>query len=472
MEAADVFYNREDLWQFPRQPGGDGTSMMTPYYIIMRLPGEPQAEFFLMLPMVPSRRDNMIAWLAARCDAPDYGKLIVYEFPKDKLVYGPFQIEARINQNTEISQQLTLWNQMGSRVIRGANLLVIPIENSILYVSPLYLRAEHGHLPELKRVIAAYGEHVVMKETLAEALSALFIEPGAAPAVSSTTEEMPFTGPAANQAREALDRYNQAVERLKSGDWKGFGDAVRCNARAFGENEPTLHRPLMSGICILEPLARRSRIANRDAGPGNHFAIWKNIRVRSLIPAGEPRLVRVLHSLKRASIPLIVGYAAIDTGILFTAVCWYFAWSHIGLLSEYSFFPLWVGYILLVNGLSEVIAGTSLLRRMRWSFLWLFIASIPMWWFFEYMNSFVQNWHYLFAHPISLLHYDIQASVDFSTVVPAVLSTSDLVFQLLRRRPLNTRVVIPGTALAIAFVSTFVLFWLLNLFPSETFPWF
>ena len=230
MEAAEVFYNREDLWQFPRQPGGDGTSTMTPYYIIMRLPGEPQAEFFLMLPMVPSRRDNMIAWLAARCDAPGYGKLIVYEFPKDKLVYGPFQIEARINQNTEISQQLTLWNQMGSRVIRGANLLVIPIENSILYVSPLYLRAEHGHLPELKRVIAAYGEHVVMKETLVEALAALFMEPGGAPAVSSATEEIPVTSPATSQAREALDRYNQAVERLKSGDWKGFGtqfDAMR-----------------------------------------------------------------------------------------------------------------------------------------------------------------------------------------------------------------------------------------------------
>jgi uncharacterized protein len=229
MEAADVFYNREDLWQFPRQPGGDGISPMTPYYIIMRLPGEPQAEFFLMLPMVPSRRDNMIAWLAARCDPPDYGKLIVYEFPKEKLVYGPFQIEARINQNTEISQQLTLWNQMGSRVIRG-NLLVIPIENSILYVSPLYLRAQQGHLPELKRVIAAYGEHVVMKETLAEALAALFTEPGAAPAVSSTTEEMPLTSPAGSQAREALDRYNRAVERLKSGDWKGFGtqfDAMR-----------------------------------------------------------------------------------------------------------------------------------------------------------------------------------------------------------------------------------------------------
>jgi len=243
MEAADVFYNREDLWQFPRQPGGDGISTMTPYYIIMRLPGEPQAEFFLMLPMVPSRRDNMIAWLAARCDAPGYGKLIVYEFPKDKLVYGPFQIEARINQTTEISQQLTLWNQMGSRVIRGANLLVIPIDNSILYVTPLYLRAEHGHLPELKRVIAAYGERVVMKETLAEALSALFTESGSAPVAASRTEEAPPANPTENQSREALDRYNRAVERLKAGDWKGFGthfDAMRelledMNRRSIGQ---------------------------------------------------------------------------------------------------------------------------------------------------------------------------------------------------------------------------------------------
>ncbi|MGC1917077.1 MAG: UPF0182 family protein, partial [Pseudolabrys sp.] len=228
MEAADVFYNREDLWQFPREPGGDGATLMAPYYIIMRLPGETQAEFFLMLPMVPSRRDNMIAWLAARCDSPDYGKLIVYEFPKDKLVYGPFQIEALINQNTEISQQLTLWNQMGSRVIRG-NLLVIPIENSILYVSPLYLRAAQGQLPELKRVIAAYGDHVVMKETLAEALSALF-ETGGAPKIPSASTGTPLAAPAAAQAREALDHYNQAIERLKFGDWAGFGtqlDAVR-----------------------------------------------------------------------------------------------------------------------------------------------------------------------------------------------------------------------------------------------------
>jgi uncharacterized membrane protein (UPF0182 family) len=200
---------------------------MVPYYIVMRLPGEPRAEFFLMLPMVPSQRENMIAWLAARCDEPDYGKLIVYEFPKEKLVYGPFQIEARIQQNTEISQQISLWNQMGSRVVRG-NLLVIPIENSILYVSPLYLRATQGHLPELKRVIAAYGEHIVMKETLAEALSALFVEGGATPPSAAT--ETSGEGSAARRAQEALGHYNRAMERLRSGDWTGFGremDAMR-----------------------------------------------------------------------------------------------------------------------------------------------------------------------------------------------------------------------------------------------------
>jgi uncharacterized protein len=229
MDAPEVFYNREDLWQFPRRPTGVDGAEMDPYYIIMRLPGETRAEFFLMLPMVPSQRQNMIAWLAARCDPPDYGKLIVYEFPKDKLVYGPLQIEARINQNTEISQQISLWNQMGSRVIRG-NLLVIPIENSILYVSPLYLRAETGQLPELKRVIAAYGDRVVMEETLAEALAALF--KGSAPA-------FPFPGPPAAprpassadpRAREALSHYDRAIERLKAGDWGGFGaelDAMR-----------------------------------------------------------------------------------------------------------------------------------------------------------------------------------------------------------------------------------------------------
>jgi uncharacterized protein len=227
MDAPEVFYNREDLWQFPREPTGPddinarNAARMSPYYIMMRLPGDPSAQFFLMLPMVPSQRENMIAWLAARCDPPDYGKLIVYEFPKEKLVYGPFQIEARINQNTEISQQISLWNQMGSRVIRG-NLLVVPIENSILYVSPLYLRAESGQLPELKRVIAAYGGRVVMEQTLPAALAALFrVSIPAAPLPARAAASSP--GPANERARAALGHYDRAIDRLKVGDWGGFG---------------------------------------------------------------------------------------------------------------------------------------------------------------------------------------------------------------------------------------------------------
>ena len=235
MDAPEVFYNREDLWQFPREPtapdeieAGGETTRMAPYYIMMRLPGEPQTEFFLMLPMTPSQRENMIAWLAARCDPPEYGKLIVYEFPKDKLVYGPFQIEALINQNTEISQQISLWNQMGSRVIRG-NLLVVPVGNSILYVSPLYLRAQSGQLPELKRVIAAYGDRVVMDETLPAALAALFRESAPIAGLPSVAGSS-LSGLGDERARQALVDYDRALERLKAGDWAGFGnelDALR-----------------------------------------------------------------------------------------------------------------------------------------------------------------------------------------------------------------------------------------------------
>ena len=238
MDTPEVFYNREDLWQFPREHGRRRwrerrRPPMPPYYMIMRLPGEPRAEFVLMLPMVPSQRENMIAWLAARCDPPDYGKLFVYTFPKDKLVYGPFQIEARIQQNTDISQQISLWNQMGSRVIRG-HLLVVPIENSILYVSPLYLRAESGQLPELKRVIAAYGDRVVMEETLGRSV-------GGALQGDRRRRQSPARGTADARAREALAHYDRAIERLKAGDWSGFGselDALRPLLEALGAGRP------------------------------------------------------------------------------------------------------------------------------------------------------------------------------------------------------------------------------------------
>jgi len=128
-----------------------------------RLPGESKEEFVLLIPFTPSKKDNLSAWLAARSDPPHYGKLVVYDFPKRKLIYGPRQIEARIDQDSFISQQLTLWNQRGSQVIRG-NLLVIPIERSLLYVEPLYIAAEKGQLPELKRVIVGFGDRIAMEE--------------------------------------------------------------------------------------------------------------------------------------------------------------------------------------------------------------------------------------------------------------------------------------------------------------------
>ena len=173
MKDPEVFYNKEDLWSFPKESHKGQTSIMQPYYTIMRLPGESREEFILMLPMVPNNRDNMIAWLAARCDGPNYGKVIEFAFSKEKLIYGPAQIEARIDQDTTISQQLSLWNQTGSRVIRG-NLLVIPIDDTLLYVEPLYLSAESRQLPELKRLIASTGERVVMAQNVDTLFAALF----------------------------------------------------------------------------------------------------------------------------------------------------------------------------------------------------------------------------------------------------------------------------------------------------------
>lgn len=220
-----VFYNKEDLWTIPVETYADAERNLEPYYIIMRLPGEEQEEFVLMLPFTPKKKDNMITWLAARSDGAKYGKLIAYNFPKDKLIYGPRQIEARISQNPTISEQFTLWGQKGSQVIRGS-LLVIPIEKSILYVEPIYLKAEKGQLPELKRVVVASGDQIAMKETLAESLSAIY--------TGLPKEELPAptqTPPARSDkltelAKQAQEHYNKAQEYLKAGDWTGWGEEL------------------------------------------------------------------------------------------------------------------------------------------------------------------------------------------------------------------------------------------------------
>ena len=210
MTDPQVFYNREDLWVPPLEKYEDKVIPMEPFYILMKLPGSDQLEYLMMSPFTPQNRDNMIAWLAARCDFPDYGKMLFYELPKEKLIYGPNQVGAMIDQNTVISQQLTLWDQRGSRVIRG-RLVVIPIENSFLYVVPLYLRAEGTNFPQLKRVIVVTGNKVVMEPTLDEALSALFGSPG----VQQTGTQAPLRSTELDQARAQLEEVQKAIDSLK-----------------------------------------------------------------------------------------------------------------------------------------------------------------------------------------------------------------------------------------------------------------
>lgn len=234
MTDPEVFYNKEDLWNFPQETYSGKRVFMQPYYTIMRLPGETREEFILMLPMVPRNRDNMIAWVAARCDGTHYGEVLEFAFSKEKLVYGPAQVEARIDQDTTISQQLSLWNQMGSRVIRG-NLLVIPIGDTVLYVEPLYLSAEARELPELKRLIASSGDRVVMSQNVDSLLAALVTqEPGQPPIVTTTgpAKARPPTAepPSSGTATVALQHYHQALDALRKGDWQTFGvemDAVQ-----------------------------------------------------------------------------------------------------------------------------------------------------------------------------------------------------------------------------------------------------
>ena len=173
MTDPQVFYNREDLWVSPKETYAGEQGPMQPYYILMKLPGSDTLEYLLMTPFTPQNRDNMISWMAARCDFPGYGAKLFYELPKEKLIYGPNQIEAMIDQNPTISQQLTLWDQRGSHVIRG-KLIVTPVENAFLYIVPIYLQAEGENFPQMKRVIAVTGDKVVMEPTLDEAMANLF----------------------------------------------------------------------------------------------------------------------------------------------------------------------------------------------------------------------------------------------------------------------------------------------------------
>ncbi|MCX6704605.1 MAG: UPF0182 family protein, partial [Candidatus Woesebacteria bacterium] len=225
MDQPQIFYNKEDQWVIPldtssKETGEEKTMMR---HIIMKLPGQEKEEFILMLPFTPSGKDNLISWLVARNDGENYGKLVVYRFPKQKLIYGPEQVNARISQDADISGQLSLWDQRGSQVIRGA-MMVIPIEEALLYVQPLYLRSEGGKIPELKRVIVAYENKIAMEETLEAGLARIFGE-GAATIEKAKIAEKPITE--TDLAKQAQDAYEAALKAQKEGNWATYGEEVR-----------------------------------------------------------------------------------------------------------------------------------------------------------------------------------------------------------------------------------------------------
>jgi uncharacterized protein len=222
MTDPQVYYNREDLWVLPQEQYAGKVAPMEPYYILMKLPGSDQLEYLLMTPFTPQKRNNMISWMAARCDFPEYGKMLFYELPKEKLIYGPMQIEAMIDQNTAIAAQLTLWDQKGSRVIRG-NLIAVPIENSFLYVVPLYLTAEGTDFPQLKRVIVISGDKVAMEPTLDEAIQSVFGT--AQPQISAQASG---GQPELGQARA---QFENAQKAMQQGNWGDFGKSMEALKR-------------------------------------------------------------------------------------------------------------------------------------------------------------------------------------------------------------------------------------------------
>jgi uncharacterized membrane protein (UPF0182 family) len=237
MTDPGTFYNREDPWQIPTLDERQGPAR-SPFlrHIIMRLPEEDKAEFIFMTPYTPRGKDNLAAWMVARNDGEHYGELVVYRFPKQSLVFGPRQVVNRINQDTEIARQLSLWDQRGSQVIRG-QLLVIPVEKSLIYVQPIYLRAEGGQIPELKRVVVAYQNRVVMEETLERGLAVIF---GGAVATGMQAQTAPTPGQAAvpgavqgmdertmDLLRQLQQAYDRAIAAQRAGNWAEYGNEIQ-----------------------------------------------------------------------------------------------------------------------------------------------------------------------------------------------------------------------------------------------------
>jgi len=239
MSNLEVFYNREDFWQFPTEKYFDKDIEMEPYYITMKLPEYDEEEFILMVPYTPKNRQNMIAWIGVRNDGEHYGELFVYNFPKQRNIYGPQQIENRINQDSTISQQLNLWSQGGSEVIRG-NLIAIPIEDTIMYVEPIYIESSNEtSLPEVKQIVIAYDDFIVMESTFDKALAEIFklidpeVETPSDAGEPSTdveegeTEETEEPSIPLEGSEEILQQFSTLFddyqEALTNGDWEEAG---------------------------------------------------------------------------------------------------------------------------------------------------------------------------------------------------------------------------------------------------------
>jgi uncharacterized membrane protein (UPF0182 family) len=228
MNEPAMFYHQEDQWQKPTATSEAGRRDPFVRHIVMRLPGEKEAEFIFMVPFTPRGKDNLASWMVARNDGEHYGQLIVYRLPKQSLVYGPTQVVNRINQDTEVARQITLWDQRGSEVIRG-HLLVIPIEESLIYVQPVYLRAEGGRIPELKRVVVAYQNQVVMEETLEECLARMFGGTAGRSVAAAVTPAAPApAGDAgvADLSRRASELYQRAIAAQRAGEWARYGEEL------------------------------------------------------------------------------------------------------------------------------------------------------------------------------------------------------------------------------------------------------
>jgi len=229
MKDATVFYNKEDAWSVATEIYGSSSTQMEPYYVNMRLPGSDELEFLLMRPYTPYQKQNMVSWLSARNDDEHYGELVLLKLPKQTTIYGPMQIESRISNDSEISQNLTLWDQQGSSVIRS-NLLVVPIKNSILYVEPIYLTTDNENsLPEVVRIIVSYKDQVVMAKTLDEALNELFGS-GFRTEVDNETSDLPPTSDLFTD--EEIIRYIKeslinAKKSSQNGDWAAYGNYLQ-----------------------------------------------------------------------------------------------------------------------------------------------------------------------------------------------------------------------------------------------------